>query len=511
MVKSMSDSFRKSLLNPESFTVSLELVAGLGYNDAAQKRVLAMANACAADSRIAAVSITDSPGGRPGINPSVLATEISRSGIEPIIHYTLKDKNRLCIESELYGLNRSRLHNLIIMTGDYPKKGFYNGSSKPVFDLDPVQTLGLISGMNAGQCNARGGTGTKTDFFAGCVTTPFKNVEAEIITEYIKLDKKVEAGADFIVSQIGYDIRKIHELRQYTKAHYPQIPLIGNIFVLNQKLSELIYNHRFTGCTIPKKLYQQFAGLDADNKSAGIMWAAEMFGILKGLGYDGAHIGGENLSIAEIDEIIDRGSELAEHWQDLLPHFEGFDDGAFYLYTKDEETGLNTEILTDLSVLPTNDKMTFGYKALRRFHHLAFEKNGLTADICKRVGKSAAANKKMRSLERGVRSAILHCRDCGDCALAFTDLICPMTQCPKEQRNGPCGGSRNGFCELYPNKRSCIYVTAYNRLKQQGKVDDLEKMIAPPNCGLYGTSEFHNFYSGKDTFGKMSKQEEKND
>ena len=79
----------------------------------------------------------------------------------------------------------------------------------------------------------KGHTLKKTDFFAGCVVTPFKNVEAEIITEYIKLEKKMAAGTGFVISQVGYDMRKFDELLKVCRSINPDVPLVGNIFVLD--------------------------------------------------------------------------------------------------------------------------------------------------------------------------------------------------------------------------------------------------------------------------------------
>ena len=498
----MENRFRSSLLNKNEFTVSLEIVAGRGSFEKAQNHALETASFARKDGRISAVSVTDSPGGRPGIDPAVMALEIKKLGMEPIIHYTLKDKNRLNIESELYGYARAGLNNLLIMTGDYPKKGYFSGSGKPVFDLDPVHTLKLADEMNRGLSPQRGKMLKPTDFFCGCVVTSFKNVEAEIMTEYIKLKKKLNASAGFVVSQVGYDMRKFHELRLLTKELSPNTPLIGNIFVVDKKLAELIHLHRFTGCTIPEKLYRKIMSEDSDEKIISLERAAKMFGIMKGMGYDGVHIGGEDLNAEDVDLIITKGTKYADNWEEQLKEFEGFDDGAFYYYHRNSANGLNSEEKTDLSVLPTEEKLSSGYKMLRYLHHHIYEKNGLMASFASAIGRRSAKGGFSRRLERAFRAGLFQCRDCGDCAMPFTDFICPMTHCPKEQRNGPCGGSRNGYCELFPNKKKCIYVTAYNRLKLQGKTDLLEITVDPPNCGLYGTSEWNNFFTQKDTFSR---------
>ena len=501
----MGNRFQEDLLNKNVFAVSLEIVAGRGSYERAQEKAVEIAGWAGKDKRIAAVSITDSPGGRPGIDPAMMALEIKKSGVEPIVHYTLKDKNRLHIESELYGYERAGIENLIIMTGDFPKKGYFSGNGKPVFDIDPVHTLELIRSMNQGLHIREGKTLQPSNFFAGCVITPFKNVEAEIITEYIKLQKKLNAGAAFIMSQVGYDMRKFHELRQLTRELAPEVPLIGNIFVIDKKLAQMIHLHRFTGCTIPEKLYHQIMAEDESRaeKEHSLIRGAKMFAIMKGLGYDGAHIGGESLTAEDIDFILTKGTELSLDWQALLPEFEGFDDGAFYYYHRDPKNGLNTAKKNDLSLLPVEEKRTLNYRMLCFLHSHIYEKHGILSKAASAFGRRSAKGGFSRGVERGLRSALLQCRDCGDCAIAFTDMICPMTHCPKQQRNGPCGGSRNGYCELYPNKRHCIYVTAYNRLKLKGRTDLLRTVVAPPNCSLYGTSELNNFFTKKDTYGKL--------
>ena len=74
-----------------------------------------------------------------------------------------------------------------------------------------------------------------------------------------------------------------------------------------------------------------------------------------------------------------------------------------------------------------------------------------------------------------------------------------MSRCPKNQRNGACGGSFNGWCEVHPGKRLCIYVEAYARLKHYGEEGRLDGDSVPPcNWDFYQTSSWINFYLGRD-------------
>jgi methylenetetrahydrofolate reductase (NADPH) len=102
-------------------------------------------------------------------------------------------------------------------------------------------------------------------------------------------------------------------------------------------------------------------------------------------------------------------------------------------------------------------------------------------------------------LEHLSKVLLFDCRDCGDCALTDAAYNCPMSRCPKHQRNGACGGSFNGWCEVHPGKRRCIHVDAYARLKQYGEVTRLDGEAVPPcNWDFYQTSSWINFYLGRD-------------
>ena len=70
------------------------------------------------------------------------------------------------------------------------------------------------------------------------------------------------------------------------------------------------------------------------------------------------------------------------------------------------------------------------------------------------------------------------CSACGQCVLEDTEGICPVTRCSKGLLNGPCGGYRNGKCEVDPEK-DCAWMLIYDRLKERGKLDKLAKMAKP--------------------------------
>ncbi|HFE66562.1 MAG TPA: hypothetical protein ENJ93_04800 [Chloroflexi bacterium] len=97
------------------------------------------------------------------------------------------------------------------------------------------------------------------------------------------------------------------------------------------------------------------------------------------------------------------------------------------------------------------------------------------------------------------KGAVFDCRMCGQCVLHSTGMTCPMT-CPKNLRNGPCGGVRpNGRCEVKP-EMLCVWVQAYERSLQMPEYGtDMLRIQPPVNRRLTGTSSWVNMLAGVDT------------
>jgi methylenetetrahydrofolate reductase (NADPH) len=288
------DRFKEALLDRKEFIYTLELVPGRGSRGKTQDDILRIAEKAARSGIVHALSITDNPGGHPALSPNMLGLEISRLGIDPLIHFTCKDKNRNQIESILYSLDRNGLSNLLVMTGDFPLYGF-EGKAKPVFDLDSIQLIHLINQMNQGleiDGKAPGG-GVRlppTRFFKGCTISPFKRHESEVMSQYYKLFKKVNQGADFLITQVGFDARKFDELLRYMGHHAMRIPIFGNVYILDQAVAKVMNRGGVPGCVVTDDLYhiyEEEARAPDKKKMARLTRAAKLIAVLKGIGYDG--------------------------------------------------------------------------------------------------------------------------------------------------------------------------------------------------------------------------------
>jgi methylenetetrahydrofolate reductase (NADPH) len=499
--------FKEALLNPSRFPVTWELVPGRGAKESAQEKTIALARQAAEGGKISALTLTDNPGGTPAMSADLMAADILKLGIEPVVHFTCKDKNRNQIESQLYALDRSGIRNLLVMSGDYPVSG-YQGRPAPVFDLDPIHTLGLISEMNEGLTypGVKGDVRQQpSEFFPGAVVSPFKATEAEQMAQYFKLKKKIAAGAKFIVTQLGYDARKFHEVLLYMKQNGLNVPLVGNIYILPFGAARMMNRNELPGSVVTDKLLAQIDAERSDpdkGEGARILRAARLYAIMKGMGYSGVHIGGHNIKYELVEKIISQGEALVAQWPDLVKYFDYPIEDAFYYFERDEATGLNKETPVERQNRPLDAPVECAYGISRFSHKMMFEPGKKLYGVMKGFFSKIQGTKAegiLHKLEHISKVMLFDCKDCGDCALIDVAYVCPMSQCPKNQRNGACGGSYKGWCEVYPGKKHCVYVRAYARLKKHGEEAQLEKNIVPPcNWDLYQTSAWINYYLGKD-------------
>ncbi|MEU8363129.1 methylenetetrahydrofolate reductase C-terminal domain-containing protein [Nonomuraea sp. NPDC048882] len=100
-------------------------------------------------------------------------------------------------------------------------------------------------------------------------------------------------------------------------------------------------------------------------------------------------------------------------------------------------------------------------------------------------------------VERVAKERLYGCRMCGQCALPDTGYTCPMT-CPKQLRNGPCGGvAADGRCEVHP-ELACVWVIAFERAQGAGHGSDLDLLQRPVDHREWDRSSWVNYWQGRD-------------
>src|SRR5207244_13368038 len=108
-------------------------------------------------------------------------------------------------------------------------------------------------------------------------------------------------------------------------------------------------------------------------------------------------------------------------------------------------------------------------------------------------GGGKGVQRMLHAAEQVFKILAFDCRDCGDCSLPDIAYLCPESQCVKNQRNGPCGGTREGACEV--GEKDCIWALAYERLKTYGEEETmLDGPVVIKDNALRGTSAWANTF-----------------
>lgn len=494
MTKPAPNVFRESLINTDEFSITYELVPGRGSGGKRLENILQLAESARDDGRIKAFSITDNPGGHPALSPISLGLDIQAMGLAPLLHFSLKDKNRNMAESQLFECHRHDLLNLLVLGGDFPRYGF-QGQAMPVFDLDSTQLLTLIERLRHNSSVKKGAPGRamdlpKMDFFAGCVVSPFKTLESEQVWQYVKLLTKVQCGAQFVISQLGYDSIKYQELIHFCKTQQISIPILANVFVPNLTVARIMNKGRVPGVIFPDTLLQRMED-EAKNSDKGeearLLRAAKMIASLRLMGYSGIHLGGNNLTFEAISFLLDKSEEFSRVAMDEEIHF----------------PEPNTWYLDKCTETPKKRNMAILFTCNDGIHKQVFSENGLLFPMARKISLMALSNTFLKRcyifFEHLIKKTLFHCRMCGDCTLAESAYLCPQSGCPKRMVNGPCGGSNNGYCEVYPKERLCFWVRSYHRGPEPTcySIHSLNS-IPPKDWSLNRTSSWLNYFSGKD-------------
>ena len=274
---------------------------------------------------VVAGSITSYAGGAMGHDPMRVGTAARARGLTPNVHVTCVGQDRDGIRKTLDDLQALGIENVFALTGDWPRPR--PGSpppEPPVFDIDSVQLVGLIAGLRR----------TGRPLHVAVAVSPFKYVEADCAWQYLKLEKKIAAGADCAITQVGWDAEKFRELKRYLAERGLRTPLLGNVYVLGPRAAERMARGEPPGCWVSPALLetvrQEARGKDGGLR-ARLERAARTVAVLRGLGYAGAYLGGTH-DADHVAWIIRRARELGPRWEELAGELRYGLDGGFYLY-----------------------------------------------------------------------------------------------------------------------------------------------------------------------------------
>jgi homocysteine S-methyltransferase len=173
------------------------------------------------------INIPDSPRASARMSNQALSLLVQKEvGIEAIMHYTCRDRNVLCIQSDLLGAAAMGLRNLICITGDPPKMGNYPDATA-VFDVDSIGLVNIVRNLNQGRDIGNNPLGVGTAFVIGVGANPgVPNIDEEIR----RFEYKVQAGAEYVVTQPVFDLGLLENFLR--RIEHCRIPVVVGIWPL---------------------------------------------------------------------------------------------------------------------------------------------------------------------------------------------------------------------------------------------------------------------------------------
>jgi 5,10-methylenetetrahydrofolate reductase len=236
--------------------------------------------------KIDAANVTDNQSAVMRISSLPVCKIALDKGIEPILQMTCRDRNRIGLQADLLGANILGINNVLCMTGDHVTVGDHKGA-KPVFDIESVQLLKAVDGLNNGRDMSGNELQGATDYFQGAVVTPEANpVEPQLM----KFRKKIQAGARFFQTQAIYDIEKFKGFMEHARK-FPVKVLAGFVVLKSVGMARFL-NNVVPGIRVPEELIMEVKAAGKEGAlDAGMDICARHIKQLKDEGIcDGVHI-----------------------------------------------------------------------------------------------------------------------------------------------------------------------------------------------------------------------------
>ena len=219
-----------------------------------------------------AINVPDSPRASARMSAQSLCIQIQQhTGIETILHYTCRDRNVLSIQSDLLGASSIGLHNILCLTGDPPKLGNYPDATS-VYDVDSIGLVNIVRRLNYGLDIGANAIGASTNFTIGIAANPgAPDIEQELRRYFFK----VEAGAEYVITQPVFDLRLLENFLD--RIEKSRIPVIAGIWPLTSlRNAEFMKND--LRVSMPEEIMLRMAQADTPDaaRREGVLIAKEM-------------------------------------------------------------------------------------------------------------------------------------------------------------------------------------------------------------------------------------------
>ncbi|MBN1937821.1 MAG: bifunctional homocysteine S-methyltransferase/methylenetetrahydrofolate reductase, partial [Anaerolineae bacterium] len=260
-------------LRAGKFVTSIELSPPKSFKTGA---LLRAAQQIADSGVVDAINVTDSPMAR--VRMSALAACFmiqAQTGMETVIHFTTRDRSLMGIQADLIGAHAIGVRNILALTGDPPSLGTVTegsfGSSSGVFDVDSIGLARIIGEMKKGQDLTGTEIGEPGGFCLGVAADPTK---PDLEAEAARLRAKIEAGAEFIMTQPIYDLDVWHRFLAVFGAKIEIPVLLGLLPLLGDRHAEFLHNE-IPGITLSEEALARMRAAGPNGRAEGVKLAQE--------------------------------------------------------------------------------------------------------------------------------------------------------------------------------------------------------------------------------------------
>jgi homocysteine S-methyltransferase len=250
------------------FVVSVELDPPRGASPGA---LLERAQYCL-ENEVDAINVADGPRASARMSAQALCVLLQREvGVDTILHYTCRDRNLLGMQSDLLGAHALGLRNILAITGDPPKLGDYPDATA-VYDVDSIGLIRILDHLNHG-CDLAGNLiGPALGLHIGCGADPSK---PDMEREVRRLEEKVAAGAEYVMTQPVYDPRTLETFLGMIE--HVKVPLLVGILPLYSHRNAEFLHNEVPGMNIPDDIRERMrkAGSGETAQAEGIAIAQQ--------------------------------------------------------------------------------------------------------------------------------------------------------------------------------------------------------------------------------------------
>ncbi|MBJ9978124.1 methylenetetrahydrofolate reductase C-terminal domain-containing protein [Pseudomonas sp. S75] len=414
-----------------------------------------------------AVSIGDRVASALDMSP-LEACQSFETPVPTLLHFSGKDRERTELLAQLQRMDAAGLDQLLVLTGD--RLPGHTPGQRPVRYLESVAALQIVRQA-------------RPEWLLGAALNPFKYCEEEGGAQYFKAEKKLAAGADFFILQLGFDFQKYREAMAWMQRQPAPRPMLACIMALTDGRAAML--EHVAGVTVSPAMRAVLAAEAAVSKAFAHQRGLDRLALqiigLRLLGYAGINLSGVHtleqfLALEQALHVWSPRVQSLAQWQSAWEQawqMDGVAPVSFHPPAHHWQYG-QREVQASFAEQAR-------YRLLSAVHHRLFDRKTLLSkmfgwSVRRPLWSTPAAARLLHAVERSLKRPVVGCDTCGQCRLEDTLYHCPET-CPKGLANGPCGGTQLNRCEF--GDRECIHSRKYRTAVTVNQTEALRDRLIP--------------------------------